>query len=99
MIYLVSLETDFDPEQWIRGRLSVSIDGLGQLLEGPLDVQSEGFLHHPVHLLQVTHPVLLHLSYNTNTMYYLGNIPIPTSLIKIIVNHIFNQENFICFQW
>ena len=68
--YLVALEDDLYPEERVGAGLAVSVDGAGELLQGPLDVQSEGLLHHPVHLLRVTHPVVLNLKTTQNRQVY-----------------------------
>lgn len=60
-LYLVTLQDDLDPEEGVGCGLAVAIDGLGELLQGVLDIQPEGLLHHAVHLLRVAMPVLLHL--------------------------------------
>ena len=59
--YLVPLQHDLDPEQWVGRALPVAADGPGQFLQRPLDVQSERLLHHAVHLLRVAQPVRLDL--------------------------------------
>lgn len=59
--HLCLIKDHFDPEEGVRGALAVPIDGPRELLKGPLDVETERFFHHPVHLLRVTMPVSLNL--------------------------------------
>ena len=54
--YLVA-EHDLDLEEGVGHGLAVSVDGPGEILQRPLHVQSQGLLHHVVHLLHVLHPV------------------------------------------
>ena len=64
---LVTFQNDLDLEERVGARLSVAVDGPGELLEGPLDVEAECLLHHAVHLLCVSMPMLLNLGVGRET--------------------------------
>ena len=55
-LYLIR-EHHFDFEERVGESLPVSVYSPGEFLEGPLDVESKGLLHHPVHTLGVVQPV------------------------------------------
>ena len=42
--------------------LAIPVNGPGELLEGPLDVEPEGLFYHVVHLVCVGHPVCVHIT-------------------------------------
>ena len=48
-------------EERIGAGLAVAVDGSRQLLEGPLDVETERLFHHVIDLLRVAVPLLLDL--------------------------------------
>ena len=52
-IGFIGIMCDNNLEERIGRCLPISVDGLGQLLETPLDVESECLLNHPVHLVSI----------------------------------------------